>query len=655
MRWIALVIDRLTCGGSIVWAAARRWPAVAVIVAALLVLVLPLCVDLFYAIPWSVRKVGGWVAFSGLLVACVARLWRIDPGDDAPPADTVGVTGWTFLIPPLICAVMAVTYLKGPRHLGAGDWDLYLERYEAVRRTILEWGQFPWWDPWCRGGFPLAAGPHCGVLGIATPLVLALGTSVGMRLAVLACLLIAIEGARRLAWLWFREPRAAVAAGLIYGINGGVLSLSVSGYFLPMSFCSFPWLLYYVFRLDRRPADGAFLGFWLAFNVLNGIYYYSVYSVMILAIVWLRGIRARSGLARTRFLVHTALAAGVLLALAGWRLATTALVYRDFPRHFRSAHDLTPWTIVKYLLTRPDASALATMEVPEFWDTLWYVGPVVLALAAVSLGRGWRWWHTLSAGCIWLAAGSEAWYHPSYWLAHLPLFTTMHTVVHWRIMATLGFALAAVDVLARWFQGGSTALRRLALAAVVSIAVDYGLLGCQVLPLGFRIAPSESQYPGPPTSVPVQVGDSLGFAAVERGYGVIHLREPLLGYDQMAQTARLWRGHPNYVGEYWTEAGPLHPRWWSPNRIVLQVGPGQTVSINQNPGSWWLVNGRPAFSDWRCAETKRAFLVQADASGRVELQIRPRGLEVGVMLHLAGFALIGLGLMGNRLPWAGKS
>jgi hypothetical protein len=488
------------------------------IVAALLCLVLPLCVDLFYAIPWPVRKLGGWVAFSSLVVACVARLWRVDPGDDAPPADLTAAAGWTRFVPPVLCAVMAVPYLNGPDNLGAGDWDLYLERYEAVRRTILEWSQFPWWDPWCRGGFPLAAGPHCGVFGI-----------------------------------------------------------------------------------------------------------------------------------------HTALAAGVLLTLAGWRLATTGLVYRDFPRHYSSGHDLTPWTILKYLLARPEASALATMEVPEYWDTLWYVGPVVLALLALSLGRGWRWWHTLTAGCIWLAAGSVAWYHPSYWLAHLPLFTTMHTVVHWRIMANLGFALAAADVLARCFQHGSTAVRRLALIAVISIAVDFGLLGCQVLPVGFRIAPSGSLFPGPPTSEPVQVADSLGFAAIQRGYGVIHLREPLLGYNQVAHTARLWRGHPSYAGEYWTDARAVRPRWWSPNRIVLQVDPGETVSINQNPGSWWLVNGRRPFSDWRCAETEREFLVQADARGRIELQIRPRGLELGVALHLAGIALIGLVLCGKRLPGIAKS
>jgi len=237
MRWIAFLIKGLVRAGSTVWAAARRRPAVAMIVAAVLVLVLPLLVDLVYAILWPVRKAGGWVMFLGLLVACLARLWRVDPTDDAPPADEAGVLGWTCLIPPLACAVMAVPYLSGPENLGFGDWDLYLSRYEAVRRTVLEWRQFPWWDPWCRGGFPLAANPQCGVFGVATPLVLALGTSVGMRIAQLVCLLIAMEGARRLAWLWFGEPLAAVAAGLIYGINGAVLSVGVANYNMPMSFC----------------------------------------------------------------------------------------------------------------------------------------------------------------------------------------------------------------------------------------------------------------------------------------------------------------------------------------------------------------------------------------------------------------------------------
>jgi hypothetical protein len=648
MNWIGFLIVALARAGSTAWAAVRRRPRVALIALAMMVLIGPLTVDLFFAIPWPVRKAGGWLLFLGLLSACLTRIWRMEGRDDAPPASNPGVIGWTCLIPPLACAVMAIPYLSGPQNLGVGDWDFYLSKFEAVRRSILVWHQFPWWDPWCRAGFPLAANPQCGVIGVATPLVLLFGTSAGMRFAQLACLLIAIEGARRLAWLWLREPLAALAAGLVYGINGGVLSLAVAGYYLPMSFCSFPWLLYHAFQLERRRADGALLGLWLAFTALNGIHYFTVYSLLILAVVWLRGLRARSGLAGARFLLHSVLASGVFLALAGWRLATTCLVYRDFPRLFRSGHDLAPWSILTYLLARPSAADLARMEVPEYWETLWYIGPVVLALAAMSLVRGWRWWHTLTAACVWLAAGSEAWYHPSYWLAHFPPFATMHVVTRWRYMAMLGFALAAADVLASWRLGGSSALRRLAVVAVVAIAADYILLGCQVLHVGFRIAPSESRFPGPPTPAVIQVKDGLGFAAIQRGYGVLRLQEPMLGYDLTAPTARLWRGHPDYVGEWWTDAGPVYPRSWSPNRIVLEVAPAQTVSINQNPSSWWIVNGHRAFPTWRCAEPERAFVVRADSRGRVELQTQPRGLGLGVALHIAGCALIGLIMLGTR-------
>ena len=299
--------------------------------------------------------------------------------------------------------------------------------------------------------------------GLATPLALALGTSVGLRIAALACVLIATEGARRLARLWLGEPWAATAAGLIYGLNGAILVQMVAGYHMLMSYPALPWLLYYVARLDRRPAEGAWLGAWMAFAVLNGINYATVYSALIAAVAWLRGLRERPGPARGRFLAHTALAAGVFLAMAGWRLATTGLVYRDFPRPYKSGSDESVWTMLRNLLARPTAEAVATEEGVYYWDATCYVGPVVLVLAIVSLGRGWRWWHTLAVGGLCLASGTVQWYQPSHWLMDFPLFSSMHVVGRWRIVAMLGMGLAAADVLARWRLGPSRTRRWLAL------------------------------------------------------------------------------------------------------------------------------------------------------------------------------------------------
>ena len=649
MRRLFPVMNSLGRAWRLASGAARRRPGAALVASAELALALTMIPDLFYAIPWPTRKAAGWVVVAGVAVACVGRLWQVRPGDDAPPPDEARPARWAGLAPPLACAALAVPLLRNPGNLGAGDWDVFLQKYEAIRRTILDHGQFPWWDPWCRGGFPLAGNPQCGVIGVATPMVLAFGASVGLRLAAIACVLIATEGARRLARLWLGDPIAALAAGLIYGINGGVLVQMVAGYHMPMSYCACPWMLYHAARLDRRRADGVLLGVWLAFDVLNGIQYYSVYAALILAVVWLRAVRARQGPARSRHLAHTAIAVGTLLALAGWRLATTGLVYRDFPRAHATHFDESPRAVLVHLMARPSAGVLERETGIHLWDTTCYIGPVVFVLALASLERGWRWWHTLASACGALAVGSVATYHPSYWLAQGPLLSSMHMVGRWRIMAMLGVGLAAADVLARWRLGPSAARRRLAVALVAIVAVDYVALGFELLPSAFRVAPGEGPFPGePPPPAVVQAGRGMAFPAVLRGYGMVVMPEPLLGYDQAAATARAWRGQPDYVGEAWTDAGPVEPRSWSPNRIEFDVEPGQTVNVNQNPGSWWTINGAPAFPGWRCAETGRAFAARADARGRLVLEIRPRGLELGLALHLIGLATAGSAFLGAR-------
>jgi hypothetical protein len=313
----------------------------------------------------------------------------------------------------------------------------------------------------------------------------------------------------------------------------------------------------------------------------------------------------------------------------------------DFPRRWRSPFNATVGDVVDWLLYRPGPPVLASATSPYFWETAGYVGPVVLGLTLVSLGRGWRWWHTLSLLSLWLALGSVEWFHPSYWLAHGPVFSTMHVVTRWRIPAMLGVGLAAASVIAAWRTQGGVLRRHLASALVLIIAADLVLYGHQILPVALSVEPAETLFPGPATPRLVNVEGGLGYPAILRGYGVIRGYQPLLGYDRNTPTARLWRGDPRYRGEAWTDAGPLLPEFWSPNRVVYRARPGETIELNQNPGSWWLVNGRAAFPRWRSAESQRPFVARADAQGRLELRIAPKGLVLGYGLHLAGLVLVG--------------
>jgi hypothetical protein len=606
---------------------------------------------LFFAIPQSIRHAMGQGVILATIAAGLVRVSRLKETDSWPMQDPeVGGPStpsqrWIPWALALAVLSLAAAIMQHPDGLGFSDWDFVLDKFEALRRTILIWKQFPWWNPWCRGGFPLAAEPQIGAVSMATPLVLALGTTIGLRLSAILCLLIAVLGAYHLACLWLRDPWASAASAMVYGLNGAVVISTSLGYVLPMSYCSVPWLAYFACRIGRRFSDGLWLGFWMAFVVMNGIQYMSVYAVPLLALIWVRAVRVQPGVHLLRLLCHTVASLGVFSLICGWRLVPVLLVLMDDRRERVTFWNETPLSMLHYLLHRPAPNWTDQFDAAlgvTFAELSCYVGPVVLGLAFVSLWFGWRWWHTLAILSFWLALGSVSWYHPSSWLASWPLFGSAHVVTRWRFMALLGLGLAAGSVLARWRASPRPAVRALAVFLVVFISGDFLILGHQQLPRAFSVEPRPDLFPGPPIPEIVYVRSGLGYPCTLRGYGVVQGYEPMLSYYRNAPTLRRSRDDPDYRGEAWTEHGPVQPIFWSPNRLVFQVDPFEEVHLNQNPGSWWLANGRHAFPNARCAELLVPFVAQADDRGRLELTIRPRGLETGLLLHLTGAGLLAL-------------
>ncbi len=611
-------------------------------------------VALYYSVPAGFRWALGELVFVLIVGAGLWRLWTVKPSDSwpIPPAgyQTTSRVKDAWWVPWLLRLAVVSLLFPIMRHadgLGFADWDFVLDKFEALRRTVLIWGQFPWWDPWCRGGVPLAAEPQIGAVSIATPLVLALGTPIGLRVSAIFCQLIAVEGAYKLAWLWLREPYAAAAAALVYGLNGAIMVDTAQGYVTAMSYCSLPWLAYHAFRIGDRFLDGVALGIWLAFTVSNGLHYLSLYGGMVMVAIGIRALRVLPHQERPRAVNQIVAAIGVFLALSGWRLATAYLVFMDDRRERMMSWNESLASAFGHLLARPApdwTTALPGWGFATYTGLTSYVGPVVVGLALVSLFWGWRWWHTLTFVAGWLAIGSIRWYHPSYWLSSWPLFSSAQVVTRWRYVAFLGIGLAAGSVLARQRKSHNRWLRFLAVAFTLIVGLDLVSLAYQQLPLAFSIPPEPRFFPGPPVATIINVAEGLGYPCVLRGYGVIRGYEPMLSYRRDAPTLRKSRDEPDYRGEAWTALGPVEPTFWSPNRLVFQVAPGQEVFVNQNPGSWWWANGRPAFSGRRCAEPMLPFVVRADAAGRLELEIRPLGLAAGVALHGLGLGLVGAAL-----------
>ena len=632
-----------------------RRPLILLVVVSLGVFLAPLAFDVAKAAYLGLPRWLRWSFGQGMLLtlmgAGIWRLGKVRPTDTWP--DSPGSGGPEGLTPAarwvpwglrLAVASLAIPIMENPDGLGFADWDFVLDKFEALRRSVLVWGQFPWWTPWCRGGFPLAAEPQIGAVSIATPLVLLLGTTIGLRLSAILCIWIAVEGAYRLGFQWLREPWSAAVVALVYGLNGGVVIDTAWGYIIAMSYCSLPWLVYHAFRIGHRPAEGVWLGFWTAFVVLNGIQYLSLYAAILAGLAWLRALRVQPHGRRVGLLLHIAIAVGTFFLLCGWRFVTVVLVILEDRRDRASYWDESPLSALHFLLDRPGSdwsTSIPWYHLATYIETTCYVGPLVVLLGLASLRQGWRWWHLLTLACGWLALGGNHWYQPSYWLADWPFFASTHVVTRWRFVAVLGLGLAAGSVLARWRRSGGRVVGGLAVGLTLAIAVDLVSLAYRQLPLAFSLKADPSSFPGPPVADILNVKEGLGYACVSRGYGVIRGYEPMLsGYRRDAPSLRRARDDPDYRGEAWTSAGEVRPVSWSPNRIEFRAAPGEEVHINQNPGSWWWVNGRQAFPGMRCAEALKPFVVNADDRGRIVLEIWPRGLALGLILHPIGAVLL---------------
>jgi putative flippase GtrA len=80
-----------------------------------------------------------------------------------------------FFIGLLPVLVWCAPYFLSGNKIELGDFSFFLQGYEAIRISIVEYHQFPWWNPWVSGGIPLYANPQFGVFSITTVLTLIAG------------------------------------------------------------------------------------------------------------------------------------------------------------------------------------------------------------------------------------------------------------------------------------------------------------------------------------------------------------------------------------------------------------------------------------------------------------------------------------------------
>jgi hypothetical protein len=546
-----------------------------------------------------------------------------------------------------------------PNGLGFQDWDVHLFFHGAVLKSLVEYAQLPFWNPWNCGGNVLWQNPQVPVLSPVYPLTLLMPLALAVKVNILLHYWLAFIGMHllltRVIGLMFL-PLVVYLAAIFTFAGAHAMHLAVGhNNFLPAFYLPFQLFLFL-----RALGSGSVRDVLLAAGLLALMIYNGGLHIVPMSMA---GLGAFSLIAAIAGRTRRPLALLVLFAAAGLGYAAPKLL----PMTLFVTGDRF-WD-ARTVIERPDAMTLEMigrsyldpyqtrglrfeMQRHGWYEYGNYIG--LLAALLVAAAIVWALWDRrapdrrfgLAAALttlllLTLSAGEFAPLAPASIAAHVPLFSNFRIPSRYTIavilfgVVTAGWALKAATT-----EAGFTP-RFKALVAIVSVLATAELALASRLHLRgtFGQAPIPAEFRwlnGSPTlevdriSDPYRPGSPM-FRALMSNQAFFNC------YEVMRLTQVADADHPLVYGE----AGmKIFSTQFSPNRVEFAVANGSEparVILNENFAAGWTSDAGTVVPDPQSG--KPSVTLTPGQAGTFAFSFRPPGLILGALVGALGAAI----------------
>jgi len=515
--------------------------------------------------------------------------------------------------------------LSSGNNLGIQDWDQNFAWTEATRVSLLDYHQFPLWNPYKCGGTVQFANPQVPVLSIQTALALILGTLRGIKLSIFVHGVIGFVGFYLLARQYKLTYIGSALAAIIFSFSGITSSFLSSGMVVFTNFAYTPYILIFFNKSIDKGKWGIVAG------ILFAVSFYYSYQIPLLIGVYLlvytvvKSIAEKTAAPIKAFIILV-FTSGVLI-LPKLFFATQLL--RISPRQLSDISGYSIQNFLYFLLSRKQ-NLFNEMDVQGYYyaidENSLYVGILAFALFLLffarnkkEIGRNAALIITLLI-MIWLALGSGV--HPSIYavLRRLPLFSSFRVAQRFRFDLIIPFSLIAglgVDNLIHLLPKHKLALI-LAIVCPLIVYADLAIFSTTnflsktliitnpetqlwrsdhfvqtgAVNLGFEIRRT-IEIPEKYLDSNIFIPWSFEYLKIKQNNGVLDCYDPIpLGVKALGA------GDENYQGEFHlvdTQADiAVENTFWSPNRLIFKLinngmTPNNTLIVNQNFYPGWVV------------------------------------------------------------------
>jgi len=521
---------------------------------------------------------------------------------------------------------------------GYRDSHPLVQYEESARRSIVEFGQLPMWDPYYCGGMDGLGTPQSRYVSPTFLLTLLFGDLRAEPIVAFLMIFLGLEGAYRYARSYKASALGAAFAAPLFALSGLFAVAPALGWYNFFGFELLPWAAFGL----RRAMAGRRWGIVIAAGALAwmvgfGGTYPAPLAGLFCAFEAIAGLieRRRDRSALLVALRMAALTGALALGLAAIRLWPVAQTLQMAQRIIGGTPGLGPTSIVRALLGRIHPDDRGDFPVA---GTFLVGGFAAVAVAAGIVVPRARQLVVVGALTLWLAAGYAANVSLFAAMKELPFYSTLRYPERFLTL----FALAASAVAALGVTRLQVFARTRTLGAY-GLTLGVGFLLANLGPLvGNHYAAARGRpMTAPPPSLAQEFHQARGTRWALAYYGPMG-RGCLSCYDAYpVPQSPLLRGDLE-AEEYFADPtnGTVRRVSWSPNRIELDVDaarPGRLlVNSNWHPG--WRSNVGDVVND------KGLLAIDLPAGKQaVTLRFAPRSTLGGALVSVAALlALIAL-------------
>ncbi len=555
--------------------------------------------------------------------------------------------------------VFCLPLLLTSNKLGTADWDQHLFYYGAVLKNIIEYKQFPFWNPWYCGGNVLWQNPQIALLSPVYPLTLLVSLPMAMKLNIALHYFLGTVGMHKLLRKVFNIQFVPFLILLIViALFSGSIALHIAaGHSTFLPFAYGPWVLYGLWhyeysRQKRYFFLAAFFGALMIYN--GGIHIFIMFHFGLAVYVGVYGILTRSKKVIGDFSLYAFFTAVfsapklipvIYFLHSPFKVDTRALldaidriynplqVYLDpySGNHERMFGFLYTWHeygnyigAFAYILI---LTCILSIVSPDFFKkTRWQQG-LALAISAIFL--------------LLMSQGSYSIFAPFEVLRHLPLLNKFRNPGRYTIPFVLFIALYV-----GWFVQNShwswysmdARLRRwlsvlLILASAEIVMQNRGHFDNVFNQAAEERSSAQRQAP----TLDVYTSPHRGSSPMYRG--LLEGRDVLRCYEAL-QTQSGVNARYNFFYQD-SATSTISSIEFSPNAPQVKLGPSSVdtrVYLNQNYIEGWSASPVPLEYD---PEVGLAYVIaKARAEGQsIEFSFVPPGLYLGLLIFLGGILL----------------